>query len=183
MVSMANALMRFKRATLDDFIKLAQGLLIDAAISSIERQAPKDPTGKRVGSGHHTIFVRSVEAMAELERIRRSYYGRLWIEAATEALESTCSSCKIGYSPSRNRSYVMYAFSLEDKDREGKLTMKALQAMKQHGTGSCVALGGTMLNILATFNTILDWARGKTSAELPDEYVLDTTAIFLESNF
>jgi hypothetical protein len=182
MVSIANAIMRSKAATLDDFVQLSRSLLVDLAIGSVERKAQKDNTGKRVGNRHHTTFVRSVEAVAELSRIRRSHYGRLWIEAATAALETNRSSSKIAYSPSRNRSYVMYAFSPDDNDWERKLKTKALQAIKQHDTTSCVALGATSLNILATFNTILDWARGKPGSELPDEYVLDTTGLFLDGS-
>lgn len=180
MVSMANAIMHSKVATLDDFVRLSQSLLIDLAIGSVQRKAQKDRSGKAVGNRDHTTFVSSVEAVAELSRIRRCHYGRLWLEAATQALETDYSSSKIAYSPSRKRSYIMYAFSPHDNDWETKLRTKALQAMKQHDTTSCVVLGATSLSILATFNATLDWVRGKTDSELPDEYVLDTMGLFVD---
>jgi hypothetical protein len=53
--------------------------------------------------------------------------------------------------------------------------------MKTHGTTSCLSLGATADKILYTFNNFIAWAKGDADLVVSDNEIIDTTAVFIDS--
>ena len=181
-VAISNAILRSKLADEEGYSLLAASYLLDLAMGSLERRADSDKTGKIVGSPKHEQFVSSIGAIAELSRLRRSIYGRKWVEVAKQSAESGKSSYKFSYSPSRNRSYTLCSFDPKESSRDIIMIKLAQDHMKKHKTTSCLCLAATTNAILSTFDTFLSWAKGNGSSELPDEEILDTSVLFTEKS-
>lgn len=98
-------------------------MIVDLALGSLTRLADPDKSGKRVGNSNHDYFVKSMGALAELSRYRRSIYGDIWVKAAQKSCDTERSCYKFSYSPSRNRSYVFAAFHNKEECREVNLVL------------------------------------------------------------
>jgi len=171
-VGVTRAVLRSKDATEEDYRTLAESFLLDIAIGSLVHKADKDASGKRVGSAEHRSLIEIVGALAELSRRRRAFYAGLWREAAAECRRAGRMAWRSGYSPQRHRSYVFGAFRPGDEGREQELTGRAILAMADNRTTSCVAIGADAQRIEATFDGLLAMARGESHRDLRGDEIL-----------
>ena len=181
LLKISNAILRSKIAEEESYNALASSLIVDLALGSLTRLAKPDKSGKRVGSPDHNYFVKSMGAIAELSRQRRSVYGDRWVKAAQKTHDTGRSCYKFSYSPSRSRSYVFGAFDHKEEFKEANLVLHARKAMKTHGTTSCLSLGATADKILYTFNNFIAWAKGDADLVVSDNDIIDITAVFIDS--
>ena len=175
----ANAILRTQLATDEGFELWAASRLIDFAYVPSEAMAEVDSSGRPVASEGNEIFVRSLEALAEMSRNRRSEYGRRWVSAAQEAVAEGRLAFRSSHSPSRSRTYVFAAWPLGTAPREETLVALATREMEDDRTTSCVALGAPAASILETFRSLVLMCRGDES-ELPDDdFILSPLVVFI----
>lgn len=167
-LDLANAVLRTSLAKEAGYEAWATSRLIDFAFRPSDQRADADPSGRRIGSPEHEIYVRALEAVGETSRLRRSYYGERWLKAADEAIAEGVPGVRKSHSPSRSRSYVLVATPLGEEPRGPLLQKLGIDAMLADGTESCLVLGASAASIRSSYDFLLKVIRGE-EAEVPDE--------------
>lgn len=180
LVDRGNAVLRTPLATDESYRLWAASLLVDMALRPAERKAEVDRQGRPIGSRKHSNFLNAVESLAELTRERRSFYGGLWHEAASEALAQGGTATTKARSEMRARSYVLVATPLGVEPSEETLRRLAGDTMVEHGTKSCLVLGASAASIKVSFETLLKWCRSETADVPPEELILKPTIVWAE---
>jgi hypothetical protein len=166
LLNLANAVLRTPLASEAGYEAWATSQLIDLAFSPSEQRADADPSGLRVGSPEHEFYVRALEAVGEVSRLRRSYHGKGWLAAADHAIEQGDLGIRKSRSPSRERSYVLVASPLGEEPRHWMLAQIGLEAIREHGTSCCLVLAAPAASIRATYEFLLRLVRGE-EADVP----------------
>ena len=155
-------------------------MLFDLALNSAIQRATPDESGKRVGDAGHRNRVKTMGVLAELVRHRRAFWGRRWIETARKAVRSKTSRYTHGFSPLRNRAYVVGATFESKEEREPLMSFRGRHAMQHHGATSALCLTADPYRILRTFQHLCRAARGRVDDELASDRVLDVSIAYLE---
>src|SRR5690606_4354758 len=77
----------------------------------------------------HEQRIRTLEAVAEMCRYRRTQYGKHWVAAAREAVLSARWSTISTFSPSRGRAYILAASPIGERPRPDQLNEEVRRAM------------------------------------------------------
>ncbi len=171
LLDLGNAVFRTSLAGDAGYRAWAASLLIDFAFRPADWRADEDPSGRRVGGCRHENLVKGLEALAELSRNRRSFYGEQWLGVTDKAIAEGGVATRYCHSPSRSRSYVLVATPPGEEPAQEMLTALALEAMSEHGTTSSIALAAPASAIRATFEVLLHWCQAE-EAELPDDQLI-----------
>lgn len=180
LLSLGNAVYQTKLATTEGGELWAASKLIDLALRPIEEAAPVGSDGRPVPDEGHALRVRVTEAMAEMSRNRRSFYGKRWVEAADEALATVHVSVRTSHSPSRSRSYALIATPLGDDPSEEQVAEIAVATLREKGTNSCLALAASAESIRMNFESLLHTAMRREKTELAGALVLAPKIAFIE---
>lgn len=89
----ANAILRTKLANEQGCQDWAASKLIDFGFLPSERRAVVAANGKPVRSEEQDSFVAAIEVLAEMDRIRRTEYGRRWLAAPCIAPAAPAATC------------------------------------------------------------------------------------------
>lgn len=178
-IERANAILRTPLATDRGFEDWASSLLLDFASAPAERRAELDSAGKPSASEHHLLLVRTLAAVAEMSRNRRSEYGRRWQAAAREAVAECRLAFRSSFSPSRLRTYVLAAWPIGQDPSEEELAGLALREMTNHGSTSCLALGASAVPILEIHRALVALCRGTDVVASEEGIVLCPVVAFI----
>lgn len=170
-LDLANAVLRSPLANEVGFQALATSRLMDCAFRPADERAPADSSGRRIGSADHEFYVKALEAVGEMGRLRRSYYGQRWVAAADEAIAEGRIATRKSYSFSRSRSYVLVATPLGQEPSQSLLRHLARDTMVEHETESCLVLGASSASVRGTYEVLQQWCQGE-SAEIPEEHLV-----------
>lgn len=182
LVENANVILKSESATEESYRRIAASFLLDLLLGSIAKKADQDETGKRVGSDEHDKLVNGMQSIAELSRRRRCHYGELWLNLAKESLNTNQSKHCVGYSPLRNRKYIMVAVLEQRLDNDLYFSNVAFNLMKKDNATSCLCIVATAKKIVRTFESLLASVKGLEESEiLQDNEILDATVIYIDS--
>jgi hypothetical protein len=164
-----------------DYERLAASYLLDvAAAGGMEEFGEYPQDGSQVEESRE-LYVEGSGAIAEMSRLRRSVWGRRWLELADSALRTGDTRLTSGHSPMRNRAYLFGATWKEGQSRDAWLSREALRIKKELRCSTCLGLAANPRRIRWTFDGMRRFMRRVKSDDLKPDQVLDATLIWVSN--
>jgi len=131
--------------------------LIDASIGGQLNRAPKDKRGNFIMDSKFVLLTKAVEVLSELSRLRRAFYGEIFLKQAEKALKTGNDEYEVGRSPKRGISYGFIATNKSEKVLEDFLGDIAMSTLANHENYEGIFIAAPPENIFDMYQTLTSW--------------------------
>jgi len=160
----------------------AVSFLIDASIGGQLNRAPKDKKGNFIIDNKFVMLTKAVEVLSEMSRLRRAFYGEIFLKQAEIALNTGNDEYEVGRSTKRGISYGFLATSKSGKELEDFLGPIAMSTLADHGNYEGIFIAAPPENVFSLYQTFSGWFTGdKGGFLLPTEIeTLQSTILYID---
>ena len=137
--------------------RYASSFLIDASIGGQLDRTPKDKRGNFIIDRKFVLLIKAVEVLSEMSRLRRAFYGELFLKQAEKALKTGNDEYEVGRSPKRARSYGFAATNKSKKALEDFLGSIAISTLANHENYEGIFIAAPPENIFTMYKTFSGW--------------------------
>lgn len=172
-----------KELQLDDprLRNYAASYLIDASIGGQLIKASRDEKGNYVLDGKFILLTKAIEVLTEMSRLRRAFYGSMFLEQAEKARASGEVEYKTGRSPKRE---ILYGFIVTDEvgqDLKDLLGAIAAKTLVENSLYEGIFIAAPAQNILRVYEEIESWflKDRKEQNEFDTIEILQSTLLYI----
>lgn len=161
--------------------RYASSFLIDASIGGRINKAQKDSKGNFIIDNKFIMLTKAVEVLSEMSRLRRSFYGEMFLKVAEKALATGNDEYEIGRSPKRGISYGFVATNKVGIDLEEYLGEIAMSMLTNHNNLEGIFIAAPPDNIFNMYQKISGWfTNNKNILFLSDKIeMLQSTILYI----